>query len=195
MSEVSGETCFEASYSASHRRYRGSIPSRPGPSPTSGMGSATSHQGIDLNRVSVANKLTKCVVPERGKPTTITGGSSSVSRDSGCRRIKSSSRSRAASSPTSRRRTRKRPRPDRPVSDSTEATWAARRSISEGSPKSSRPVRRFAAATSLLGIRSTSIEVARSNICCCSVSRIGTRRSSIRISVIVPLSIIRNCFS
>ena len=50
-----------------------------------GTGSMTSHHGMDRNRESAAKRLTRWVVPERGSPTTMTGGSSSTSSASGYR--------------------------------------------------------------------------------------------------------------
>ena len=49
------------------------------------MGAITSHHGIDRNRASAASRFTRWVVPDRGSPTTMTGGSSSTSDASGWR--------------------------------------------------------------------------------------------------------------
>ena len=86
-----------------------------------GVGSITSHHGSERNRESAASRLTRWVVPDRGSPTTMTGGSSSTSRASGYRVTWSSNRSRALSSPTSLSLMMKRPSPDNPRSASTAA--------------------------------------------------------------------------
>ena len=64
-------------------REPGSTPLTSGPSPRSGKGSWLSQYGKARRRLSDAIKLTRCVVPERGRPTTMIGCSISMSRISG----------------------------------------------------------------------------------------------------------------
>ena len=128
------------------RVQRGSTPSGPIVSRGSGTGSWPSQRGIDRKRESEASRFTRLVVPERGRPITMTGFSISMSRISGCCFSRSRMRSRFEAYRVQSLNMSMRPRPVRSGSASISASWRPSRSRKSSGPKSSRPVRSTAAA-------------------------------------------------
>ena len=81
---MSGELARKPCHASSLRCQRGSTPPGPGASSGSGTGSWPSQSGMERSRWSAAIRLTRCVVPERGRPITMIGREISTSWISGC---------------------------------------------------------------------------------------------------------------
>ncbi len=126
-------------------------------SPGSGNGSVLSQNGSERKRESAAMRLTRCVVPERGRPTTMMGAGRSMSSISGCRRHRSSSSKRLLSRRTVRWWIDNRPSWFSPVSASTASIITCSRAMKSSRPKSSRPVRVRAASSNASTSKVTSI--------------------------------------